>query len=75
MYLERVIRFIETTPDLTILQIGDFVAKAPSGCLLEKKQKVQISVDPYFQILLYIASEVCSGCPLKGNTCRYGIDP
>lgn len=74
MYIEKTVTSVERTPKFTILEIGKYLAKPPLECQLEVGNRVQISLDTYTKTLLHIASEICSGCPLKGNTCRYGID-
>jgi hypothetical protein len=73
-YIEATVSTVVPTTNFTIVEIGKNIAKPPLGCLLAEGQSVQINIDPYKGTLMTIASEACSRCPLKGSSCRYGID-
>lgn len=73
-YIEATVTAVELSSRFTIVEFGKRTAKPPLECELETGTKTQLTIDHYRQTILNIASEICSGCPLKGNTCRYGID-
>ncbi len=74
-YIEATVSSVEPMGSFTLVRFGKrHLAKPPSECLLQEGQKVEVTIDPYKNTLINIASVTCTRCPLKGNACRYGIE-